>query len=379
MNDTQSASFIVKELIRILKDDDSVYILVVDGWECYFFNPYKQSLTMQQNNRIINMGIQEQHTVSFAAGLSMTGKKVYVVMFAAFMTARAYEQIKLDVGYNNANVKLIGIHSGFTGPRIAGVSHWAIEDVALMNAVPNLKIFSPSANKNEISQIMNYIKNDNGPSYLRIDNPGAPLNNLSYKITTFGISQVIKQHNAQINILATGNMVKEAIDIIRKFPPHIKINLYSIYILKPFDKETLKEILSHNIPIVTMEEQVQYGGLSSIVSEQIAINKSKCEFLPICIKDKQYNLVLGDDRFAMDKLIGTQANIMNQILNLTLSYNKNSHKIYGMRPNFDTKGRYSKDYALLGLPLIKIKQFMKNDKPYKSIYFFGIKIISKKA
>lgn len=374
-------SFIAKELIEILKQDDSVYILVVDGWECYYFNSYKQYLTKSQLSRIINMGIQEQNAVGFAAGLALVGKRVYLVMFAAFLTARAFEQIKLDIGYNNANVKLIGIHSGFTGPKIAGYSHWAIEDLAIMQAVPNLKIFSPSANINEMKQIFKIIKNDNSPTYLRVDNPGEYLNKLDYQETLFdyGISTVLKEDYSQVAILATGNMVKEAIDICKDLNPHIKLSLYSIFLYKPFNYKFLDKILSKNIPIITIEEHTRYGGLSSIVSEQIATKRHSAGFTNVCIKDKKYNLVLGDYRYAIDKLLGTRLEIINSILMLTYPNNTKKGAISGIRLHFDTKGRYSKDIIFLKIPLIKIKTFKKNRMLYKSYYICGIKIMQKRA
>lgn len=365
---------ITENIIQHLKTDENVYVLIIDGWECYNFNKIKSSLSEEQKSRIINMGISEQNAVGFASGLSKAGKIVYLIMFAAFLTTRAYEQIKLDLGYDNANVKLIGIHGGFTGPRIAGYSHWAIEDLAIMNSVSNLTIFNPANSIDEIDCIMDYTYKKNGPVYIRLDNPGEWFKSINYTVKAGKLAPVAGSSSPDSAIIATGNMASYGIDLIKKLNKlGLNSALYSAHTIKPFDIEGLKNIISKNIPIITMEEHVQYGGLSSIVSEQIAINKSSAGFLPVCIKDKKYSIVLGDYKYALNHMLDADE-ILDKITTLVKPRKRFSEYIFSKKRHFDKKERFSEDYSILSVPILKKKSYTRNGIPQKSTYILGIKL-----
>ena len=368
-------SSMAKKLIDFLKKDSSVYLLVIDGWECYYFNPFKKDLTLEQQSRIINMGIQEQNAVSFAAGLALSGKKVYLVMFAAFLSTRAAEQIKLDVAYNNANVKLIGIHGGFTGPRIAGYSHWAIEDIAIINAVPNIRIFNVSANKNEIDCALNNSFNEYGPVYIRLDNPGKDLNDLNYETAT-SLPLVLGDDTPNVCIIATGNMTNESINLVKILHKNkVNASLYSAFKLKPFDNNKLKDVLKKKTPIITIEEHVKYGGLASIVSEQIALCGYNNAFLPITVQDKGYNVVLRDYDSAINQILGFD-NILEKILKISKPNKKFLSWIYKHYKHFDNKQRFSNDYFVFGIPIVQIKSYKRNNISKKALYIMGLRLFS---
>lgn len=365
---------IVEIIVNLLKQDKNVYILVIDGWECYYFNEVKKSLSEEEKSRIINMGISEQNAVGFASGLSKAGKIVYVFMFAAFLTTRACEQIKLDLGYDNANVKLIGIHGGFSGPRIAGYSHWAIEDFAITNSVNNMTVSAPASTLEEIKSIVDYSYKHYGPVYIRLDNPGEELMNINYPVKTGQLTLISGEEHSDCAIIATGSMVSFGLELIKKLNI-IGLNpaLYSAHTIKPFDIKGLNKIISNHIPIISMEEHTQYGGLSSIIAEQIAINKSFCGFLPICIKNKQFNIVLGDYNFAMNHMLETDK-ILDKITALVKPQNKFSKFIFSQKKHFDKKNRYSVDYSIFCIPIIQKKNYTMNGKTKKSTYLLGIKL-----
>ena len=128
------------ESFKILTDEakknKDIYFVYVDGACTTLLDEFEKEYPTQ----VIKIGIQEANAISVASGLALNGKTVYLLMFSAFLTTRAAEQIKLDIAYNNANVKLIAIHGGTIGPKIAGYSHWADNDIASIISYPNIKI-----------------------------------------------------------------------------------------------------------------------------------------------------------------------------------------------------------------------------------------------
>ena len=368
---------VAKKLAHLLKKDKNVYVLVIDGWECYFFNEAKKSLSEEERSRIINMGIAEQNAVSFASGLALNGKTVYLVMFAAFLTMRAAEQLKLDVGFNNANVKLIAIHGGFSGPRIAGYSHYALEDLALLNTIPNMKIANIAHTACEIDYYMDYSYKNYGPIYLRLDNPSAPYLGLNYKVEKGKISKLIEPSNSKFAILATGNMVGYALDVIKKFNlAGVEGSLYSVHSIKPFDDKGLENILSKNRTLITMEEHVAQGGLASIVAMNLAQRpNNKTRFVPYVVKNKEYNIVFENydntvrRMFACHDLFCDISKIVDNKKNNVFRF------LFAKRMFVDKQSRVNKVYKVLGIPLYR-ETFAVNKRKF---YFFGIKVFSRRV
>ena len=127
----------VNTLLELAEKDDRIFLLTPDmGYSV--LEPFRTKFP----NRFLNTGIAEQNTIGVAAGLAMSGKIVYVYSIIPFVTMRCFEQIRLDLAYNNTNVKLIGVGAGFTyGP--LGASHHAIEDIAIMRSIPNMTVLCP--------------------------------------------------------------------------------------------------------------------------------------------------------------------------------------------------------------------------------------------
>ena len=115
----------------------------------------------------LNLGAAEANMVGVAAGLAMSGKIPFVYTITPFITSRSYEQIKLDVCYNNSNVKLVGIGSGVSYGTM-GSSHHSLEDIAIMRALPNMTIFTPS-NDQEVEEAVFAAMKHKGPVYIRIN------------------------------------------------------------------------------------------------------------------------------------------------------------------------------------------------------------------
>jgi hypothetical protein len=130
-------SAFVNTLKELARKDERIFLVTADMGFSVF-----ESFREEFPNRFLNTGIAEQNTIGIAAGLAMSGKIVYVYSIIPFVTMRCFEQIRLDLAYNNANVKLVGVGAGFTYGSM-GSSHHAIEDISIMRSIPNMTVFCP--------------------------------------------------------------------------------------------------------------------------------------------------------------------------------------------------------------------------------------------
>lgn len=214
-----------------------------------------------------NLGAAEANMVGVAAGLAMSGKIPFVYSITPFITARVYEQIKLDVCYNGANVKLVGVGSGVSYGTM-GSTHHSLEDIAIMRALPNMVIISPS-DPLEVEEAVFAAMKYNGPVYIRLT---LSSNALDYKRGNFKIGKArIVKKGKDAAIVATGDMVsiaKEASVVLKK--NNINTYVVNIHTIKPIDETLIKKLSRECKAIVSIEEHSTVGGLGSAVSSIIS-------------------------------------------------------------------------------------------------------------
>ncbi len=214
-----------------------------------------------------NLGAAEANMVGVASGLAMSGKIPFVYTITPFITSRCYEQIKLDVCYNGANVKIIGVGSGVSYGTM-GPTHHSLEDIAIMRALPNMVIISPS-DPQEVEEAVFAATKHNGPVYIRLT---LNSNLLDYNRGNFEIGKariVKKGDNAAI--IATGDMVRianEAAEILKK--DNINCYVINIHTIKPIDETLIKKLSRECRAIVSIEEHSVIGGLGGAVSSVIS-------------------------------------------------------------------------------------------------------------
>jgi len=214
-----------------------------------------------------NLGAAEANMVGVAAGLALSGKIPFVYTITPFITARCYEQIKIDVCYNNANVKIVGVGSGVSYGTM-GSTHHSLEDIAIMRALPNMVIISPS-DPQEVEEAVFAAMKYTGPTYIRLTLQSKPLNydRGNFKI---GKARIVKK-GANAAIVATGEMVGIAIDAAETLKKY-NINCYviNLHTIKPIDKALIKKLSEECNAIVSIEEHSVIGGLGSAVSSIIS-------------------------------------------------------------------------------------------------------------
>ena len=232
-----------------------------------------------------NMGIAEANMVGVAAGLASTGKIVFASSFAMFLAGRAFEQIRNSVAYTNLNVKICATHSGISVGE-DGASHQAIEDLALMRSIPNMKVFSPCDAK-ETEEIIKYVANCDGPCYVRLGRLAVDsVNSSNYKFE-FGKGVTLREGN-DCTIITTGSMVQVSLEAQQKLKAEgINVRVINLHTIKPIDTEIILKAAKETGKIVTVEEHNVVGGLGSAVSEVI------CENHPSLVKKIGINDIFG--------------------------------------------------------------------------------------
>jgi transketolase len=216
-------------------------------------------------HRFFNMGISECKMISCAAGLATTGKIPFASTFAIFAAGRAWEMVRLSVGYTNLNVKIAASHAGISVGE-DGPTHHCIEDIALMRVIPNMTVIVP-ADATETRKAVFASAEWRGPVYLRLGRPDIPIlfdDSYEFKI---GKAKVIKE-GKDVSIFACGLMVWQALQAIELLEKEgIDAELINVSTIKPLDEETILNSLRKTGCAVSAEEHNIIGGLGSAIAE----------------------------------------------------------------------------------------------------------------
>ncbi|MBU0894647.1 MAG: 1-deoxy-D-xylulose-5-phosphate synthase [Nanoarchaeota archaeon] len=241
-------------------------------------------LELPQN--FVNVGIAEQNMIAVATGLALEGKKVYTFAIAPFTTSRCHEFIKLNAGLMKIPINILGVGAG-VGYDDSGPTHHLTEDITIMRAIPNLEIYSPSYSDmaKNVSEIV--YKSPN-PTYTRLDRKLVPDLSKYYQYDDFTSGFKELEKGGEIAIIATGNMVHNALEIRKKFLEKGRnIGVIDIYRLKPISTD-LKNTLAKYKAIVSIEEHLLDGGFGSIIAEIIMDGNLNTKLKRIGLKDYFY-------------------------------------------------------------------------------------------
>lgn len=217
-------------------------------------------------DKFVNVGIAEQNLIGVAAGLAKEGYVVFATSFAPFIAMRSSEQIRMNLGYMDLNVKAVGIGSG-VAMAFLGNSHYGIEDAAVMRSIPNLTVVSP-ADCAEIVKTVFAAAAHKGPMYIRLT--GAPNNPVVYKEDyNFEIGKAITlREGADVTVIANGTMVYEALEAAKVLEADgISAAVVNMHTIKPLDLSVIDKAIASTKLIVTVEEHTIIGGLGGAVAE----------------------------------------------------------------------------------------------------------------
>jgi transketolase len=218
-------------------------------------------------NQIIEVGIAEQNLVGVSAGLASTGKKVFAVSPASFLTARSLEQIKNDIAYSDNPVTVIGISGGVSYGAL-GSTHHSLHDIAVLRAINNIKIILPADNF-ETREAIKQSAVSNCPIYIRFGKK--PLQNIHQTKTRFEIGKAITVREGEdVAFIATGETVYPAVLAAKKLAEiGISASVVSMHTIKPFDHDTLFKTAKSCRTLITVEEHSIYGGLGEACASSL--------------------------------------------------------------------------------------------------------------
>ncbi len=233
-------------------------------------------------DRFFDMGIAEANMMGVAAGMASCGKIPFVSTFAAFAAGRAYDQIRSSICYPNLNVKICATHCGITVGE-DGATHQMLEDLALMRALPNMTVISPSDDV-QTKWLIEEISKVDGPVYVRLARLATPV--IYEETQKFEIGKAIQiGEGTDATVFATGVVVPEAIkakEILEKEGIHIRV--VDVHTIKPIDKEMIIKSAKETKKLISIEDHSIIGGLGSAIAE-VLTEEYPCKLLRMGMKD----------------------------------------------------------------------------------------------
>jgi len=215
----------------------------------------------------LNVGVAEQNMSGLAAGLALEGHSVFTYSIGNFPTLRCLEQIRNDICYHGANVKIVCIGGGMSyGP--VGFSHHATEDLAIMRSLPGMEVIAP-CDLWETAEATRYLLTHNGPAYLRLDKSTAPATVLPGEAFQPGRIRVVRR-GSDVTLAATGGILAEALlaaDALAELGTECRV--LSVHTIKPLDAETLAAAARETGGIISIEEHAVDGGLGGAIAESL--------------------------------------------------------------------------------------------------------------
>ena len=244
--------------------------------------------------RHFNAGIAESNMMGMAAGLAASGKTVFASTFAVFATGRPFEIIRNSICYPKLNVKICATHAGLSVGE-DGASHQAIEDVAIMRAIPNMQVFSP-CDYNETKAVIEHVAKIDGPCYVRMGR--GKVEDLYEDGTEFDVTKIrVLSEGHDVCLFATGLMVQEAMKAKEELlKDNIDVTVVDVTCLKPIDETGVKEIAKRHALCFALEEHSVIGGLFSALAD-VLIKEPCTRLIPIGVND-----IFGESGKAKDVL-----------------------------------------------------------------------------
>lgn len=289
------------------KNHDMVVITADMGFSVF------EDIQKRFPKRFFNTGITEQASTSFAAGMALSGYKVYFYAQAPFITMRCFEQVRLDIAYNFLDVKLIGSNAGFSLNQY-GVSHFGLEDIALMKTLPNMTIFTP-ADSIEMKAVMNKSYKTTGPVYIRMTKTG---NTTIHKNEAIDVTKPLLINKGKDGLLlVSGGLLERATLIIKNLKKlDINIEMYSCPLIKPINEKLIISLVSKFKNIFTLEEHSVIGGFGSTIANLLVEQNIHVKLVKFALPD-EYLHVSGSINHLLDTSGLSIDTITNKIAKLT--------------------------------------------------------------
>lgn len=253
----------INQLLEEAKTNKRIFLVIGDlGY--HVVEPFMEAIP----ERFLNAGIAEQNMAGVAAGLAMTGYNVYIYSIGNFPTLRCLEQIRNDIAYHKANVKIVSVGAGYAYGSL-GATHQPTEEIGALRAIPNMIVATPG-DPVEAKAIAKFSAEYNGPMYIRLGKAGEKVAHTeeSLIVNAGDILPVMLNEGNKKAVLACGNIMAAAKTQIEE--QKLPYDLYSVPFVKPLNKEQLKAIVEkHPEGLITLEEHQASTGMGSAIVEQV--------------------------------------------------------------------------------------------------------------
>jgi transketolase len=258
----------IEQLFELAAKDPRIMLVVGDlgfGVVTRFMNELPQ--------QFINAGVAEQNMTGIAAGLALSGRIVFTYSIANFPTVRCLEQLRNDVCYHKANVKVIAIGGGLSYGSL-GVSHHATEDLAFARALPNLTVLAPN-DASEAAAATRAIAKLDGPCYMRLDRSTERMDWSAAPPFQLGRARTVRD-GTDLTIIAAGGLLRMAVEAADVMATKgLGTRVISMHTIKPLDEQAIRAAATETNAIFTLEEHSITGGLGSAVAEFLSESQSR--------------------------------------------------------------------------------------------------------
>jgi transketolase len=242
-------------------------------------------LSARYPDRFINVGVAETSMISLCAGLAMSGLKPFAYTISTFSLFRPFEMVRVDIGYQNLPVVIVGMGAGTTYSTL-GSTHITQEDVSIVRSIPNFQVLLP-CDPDELEKCLVYLcKKNKSPTYLRIGKSGEKNFTKGAEKWVFSKPRCLVR-GKKICLIASGPIIRLYFDILKKLQLiNIKPSIYSFHTLKPVNESSIRVLFKKYDYIVTLEDMSEINGLASILKESACKNKYKGNIITFSLKDK---------------------------------------------------------------------------------------------
>lgn len=293
-----------EQLKLLVEQRDDIVVLTAEN------RAAMRNITGLLGNRFIDFGIAEQTMIGTAAGLALRGRIPICHALATFLTMRAFEFIRTDVGISGLPVKFVGAVAGFLS-EANGPTHQAIEDVSILRGIPNMRVLCPT-DADEQAEALAAMIADPHPAYMRYN--GLPRTFEHTSTFAIGRAEVLRD-GEDVALLSYGFLLREvmkAADLLEQ--DGVSARVLNMRTLSPVDEEAILAAARDTQMIVTIEDHFLTGGLFTIVSEVLVKNQAMCTVQPIALENRWFKPALLNDVLEYEGFTG--AKLAKRILQL---------------------------------------------------------------
>ncbi len=250
----------IRALTGLAEKDPKIFLMTGDlGFG------FLQDFAGRFPRQFLNAGVAEQNMMSLAAGMALEGRRVFAYSIGNFPTLRCLEQIRNDICYHKANVKIVAGGGGLSYGSL-GISHHATEDLAIMRSLPEMTVIA-AGDLWEAEEAAKELVQTTGPAYLRIDKSCAPPTSRKGEIFQIGRARTVREGKS-LTFISTGGILGEVLTACdRLAKTGISCRVLSLHTVKPLDQGAVLKAAEETGGIITVEEHTVEGGLGSAVAE----------------------------------------------------------------------------------------------------------------